>query len=157
MNEVTLQDKIQLTSSLLTLRDSIWSLQRRLRIDNDEINSYVSNINNLIYRYDKIYKTASEYRRFNELSQQNKYDNLISIIKVMNRLNIKPCIDINLIDDFNFDKIWETINDHDDISMTKDEYESVWDKIEFISEKLIEIDYNHHLDYAEHLHGLFIR
>lgn len=157
MNEVTLQDKIQLTSSLLTLRDSIWNLQRRLRIDNNEINSYVSNINNLIYRYDKIYKTANEYKRFNELSQQNKYDNLISIIKVMNRLNIKPCIDINLIDDFNFDKIWETINDHDDISMTKDEYESIWDKIEFISEKLIEIDYNHHLDYAEHLHGLFIR
>lgn len=157
MNEVTLQDKIQLTSSLLTLRDSIWSLQRRLRIDNNEINSYVSNINNLIYRYDKIYKTASEYRRFNELSQQNKYDNLISIIKVMNRLNIKPCIDINLIDDFDFDKIWETINDHDDISMTKDEYENAWDRIEFISEKLIEIDYNHHLNYAENLRELFVR
>lgn len=157
MNEITLQDKIQLTSSLLTLRDSIWNLQRRLRIDDDEINSYVSSINNLIYRYDKIYRTANEYKRFNELSQQNKYDNLISIIKVMNRLNIKPCIDINLIDDFDFEKIWETINDHDDISMTKDEYESVWDKIEFISEKLIEIDYNHHLNYAEHLHGLFVR
>ena len=157
MNEITLQDKIQLTNSLIALRDSIWSLQRRLRIDTNEINSYLSNINNLIYRYDRIYKTANEYKRFNELSQQNKYDNLISIIKVMNRLNIKPSIDINLIDDFDFDKMWETINDHDDISMTKDEYESVWDKIEFISEKLIEIDYNHHLNYAEHLHGLFIR
>lgn len=157
MNEITLEDKIQLVSSLITLRDSIWSLQRRLRIDNDEINSYVSNINNLIYRYDKIYRTANEYKRFNELSQANKYDNLISIIKVMNRLNIKPCIDINLIDDFDFDKMWDSINDHDDISMTKDEYESIWDKIEFISEKLIEIDYNHHLEYAENIHGLFIR
>ena len=157
MNEITLQDKMQLISSLITLRDNIWSLQRRLRIDDDEINSYVSNINNLIYRYDKIYRTGNEYKRFNELSQANKYDNLISMIKVMNRLNIKPCIDINLIDDFDFDKMWETINDHDDISMTKDEYESIWDKIEFITEKLIEIDYNHHLNYAEHLHGLFIR
>ena len=157
MNEITLQDKIQLTSNLITLRDSIWNLQRRLRIDDEEINSYVSTVNNLIYRYDKIYKTGNEYQRFNELSQPNKYDNLISIIKVMNRLNIKPCIDINLIDDFDFEKMWETINDHDDISMTKDEYESIWDKIELITERLIEIDYNHHLDYAEYLHGLFIR
>ena len=37
MNEITLQDKIKLTNSLITLRDSIWSLQRRLRIDNNEI------------------------------------------------------------------------------------------------------------------------
>lgn len=157
MNEITLQEKIQLTSSLITLRDSIWNLQRRLRIDNNEINSYISTINNLIFKYDKIYKTTSEYKRFNELSQANKYDNLISIIKIMNRLDIKPCIDINLIDDFNFDKIWEIINDHDDISVTKDEYESVLDKIEFISEKLIEIDYNHHINYAENLHELFAR
>lgn len=157
MNEITLQDKIQLISSLITLRDNIWILQRRLKIDDNEINSYVSNISNLIYRYDKIYRTANEYKRFNELSQANKYDNLISMIKVMNRLNIRPCIDINLIDDFDFDKMWEIINNHDDISMTKEEYESVWDKIEFISEKLIEIDYNHHLNYAENIHGLFIR
>lgn len=157
MNEITLEDKIQLVSSLITLRDSIWNLQRRLRIDTDEINSYVSNINNLIFKYDKIYRTANEYKRFNELSQQNKYDNLISIIKVMNRLNIKPCIDINLTDDFDFDKMWEIINNHDDISMTKDEYESVLDKIEFISEKLIEIDYNHHLNYSERIHKLFNR
>lgn len=157
MNEITLEDKIQLVSNLIILRDNIWSLQRRLRIDDNEINSYVSNINNLIYKYDKIYRTGNEYKRFNELTQPNKYDNLISIIKVMNRLNIRPCIDINLIDDFDFDKMWESINDHDDISMTKDEYESIWNKIEFISEKLIEIDYNHHLKYAENIHGLFIR
>ena len=41
--------------------------------------------------------------------------------------------------------------------MTKDEYENAWDRIEFISEKLIEIDYNHHLNYAENLRELFIR
>jgi len=56
-------------------------------------------------------QVENEYAFFNSLHRQTKYDNIISLIKICERLNIdKSKIVINIANP-NFDNAWDQIND----------------------------------------------
>ena len=58
-------------------------------------------------------KTENEYVFFKNLRRQTKYDNVISLIKICNRLDLPFDINLN-VEDIDYDDIWKQINNNID-------------------------------------------
>lgn len=88
-------------------------------------------------------KIENEYIFFNSLHRQTKYDNIISLIKICERLNIdKSKIVINIANP-NFDNVWNQINDMieipQDIIDFIDEYDHLFEQKKAEKENVIKI------------------
>lgn len=90
-------------------------------------------------------QVENEYAFFNSLHRQTKYDNIISLIKICERLNIdKSKIVINIVNP-NFDNAWDQINDMieipQDIIDFIDEYDRLFEEKEAEKEAEKEKEY----------------
>ena len=141
MTNIDIKTKIKIIDIFLKMRDKAWRLQRTNQ-DSDPMNNIINEINTIIQDNERIYELSNQYRRFNGLNNQTKYDNLISIIKIMNRLNIHPHIEILLSDVYNFDEIWEAINKDEKVLISENQYIELIETIKRLNTEIIKYEYD---------------
>lgn len=143
---MNLDEKFEINRKFRNLRDHL----EDLIIFNDKKDEV---INELYLKAEDIWNRISypliqvenEYIFFNSLHKQTKYDNIISLIKICERLNNVERLDIDKskiiinIANPNFNNAWDQINDMieipQDILDFIDEYDSLFKKKEIKKEK----------------------
>jgi len=124
MSNILIIDKINLIHLLNNTLDE----NRRLiyRHDNGELKEKLITIYNELNRYrQKYYNINSlsyEYSRFLNL-HQNKYDNILSLIKIVDRLGVDDPISFNLKYDIDFKEAWRIINNNEKFVVKQYEYD----------------------------------
>ena len=127
---LTIEEKIMLIDICNLVRSQLYTILRECyRTKNKDQEHYntvrrqIELIESFAHRKYYIFNNLKEeYNRFKSLNQTNKYNNLLSMIKIMKRLGVQPHIEVDLSEDFDFESIWDIINQEERLQMNDDDY-----------------------------------
>lgn len=104
---MNLEEKFKINTDFLSAMNNIYCID-----NNEKINELKTKGNSIevIKESSFLSDIKNEYDFFKSLHIQGKYDNIISLIKIGNRLNIDLNFEIN-IEDPNYDLMWDKINE----------------------------------------------
>ena len=158
MKTISLHDKIRFFNLISDLQNRIWTLERRIYYDEDrmELNKYHNRLMRISDHYNNINRLCNEYNRFIHLTEQNKFDNLLSFMKCMKRLGIEPEFDVNLNEEFDFEIMWTIINDDDKVVLSEEEFLNIFITVDNIIDNIIEISEKEHNRFSNDLKNMMV-